>query len=257
QELLETVAAVGKPVVVVLYGPGVFAVNWADEHANAILEAFMPGQHAAKAVADVLDGTVNPSGKLTMSVPRTTGQIPIFYNHREGSGYQSGGDASTAAIFSGGYVAGKSDPLYKFGHGLSYTEFKVSDLKTDADQIPTDGTVTVTVDVENTGDRRGADTVQLYQHFFGAHVTRPVMALAGFRKVELEPGEKKTVKFTLKLAQLGYYNEDMEFVVEPGELTLMAGDASDRIAERKTVEITGEKVNVLGRRSYICETEVL
>ena len=130
QELLEAVAAVGKPVIVVLYGPGVFAVNWADEHCAAIIEAFMPGQHAASAVTDVLFGDINPSGKLTMSVPRSAGQVPIFYNHRAGSGYQSGADAATAsAIFSGGYVDGKSDPLYKFGHGLSYTSFEISGLE--------------------------------------------------------------------------------------------------------------------------------
>ncbi len=256
QQLLETVAAAGKPVILVLYGPGVFAVNWADENVSAIIEAFMPGQHAADAVSDVLYGNVNPSGKLTMSVPRTTGQLPIFYNHREGSGYQSGGDTASAAIFSGGYVTGKSDPLYKFGYGLSYTSFRVSNLCA-ADSVSTDGTLEITCDVENTGERYGADTVQLYTHFFGAHVTRPVMALAGFKKVGLEAGEKKTVKFSLQMAQLGYYNEDMEFVVEPGELTLMAGDSSDNIAERKTVALTGDKVNVLGKRSYICETEVL
>ncbi|MBQ1531988.1 MAG: glycoside hydrolase family 3 C-terminal domain-containing protein [Solobacterium sp.] len=257
QELLEAVAAVGKPVIVVLYGPGVFAVNWADEHCAAIIEAFMPGQHAASAVTDVLFGDINPSGKLTMSVPRSAGQVPIFYNHRAGSGYQSGADAATAsAIFSGGYVDGKSDPLYKFGHGLSYTSFEISGLET-PDEVPTDGTVSVCCVVKNTGDRTGAETVQLYTHFFGAHVTRPVMSLAGFRKVELAPGESKKIRFDLKLSQLGYYNEDMEFVVEPGDLTVMVGDASDRIAEKKTVILTGEKVNVFGKRSYICETEVL
>ena len=257
QELLETVAKTGKPIILVLYGPGVFAVNWADEHANAILEAFMPGQHAAAAVADVLDGTVNPSGKLTMSVPRTTGQIPIFYNHREGSGYRSGGDSGAgSAIFSGGYVAGRSDPLYHFGHGLSYTEFKVSNLRT-ADSVDTEGTLDICVDVENTGACAGADTVQIYTHFFGAHVTRPVIQLSAFRKVELQPGEKKTVKFSLKMAQLGYYNEDMEFVVEPGELTVYAGDSSDRLSEQTVVEMTGEKVNILGRRAYICPSEIL
>ncbi|MBR3358732.1 MAG: glycoside hydrolase family 3 C-terminal domain-containing protein [Solobacterium sp.] len=257
QELLEAVAETGKPIVLVLYGPGVFAVNWADEHADAILEAFMPGQHAAAAVADILDGTVNPSGKLTMSVPRTTGQIPIFYNHREGSGYRSGGDTGTAsAIFTGGYVAGHSDPLYHFGHGLSYTDFQVSHLQT-AEEVDTEGTLEVCVDVENTGACAGADTVQLYTHFFGAHVTRPVIQLSGFRKVYLQPGEKKTVKFSLKMAQLGYYNEDMEFVVEPGELTVYTGDSSDRLSESAIVQLTGKKVNVMGRRSYTCPAEIV
>ena len=256
QELLEEVAKTGKPLVVILYGPGVFAVNWADEHANAVIEAFMPGQHAAEAVADVLDGTVNPSGKLTMSVPRSAGQIPVFYNHRAGSGYRSGCDITASSIFSGGYVDGPSDPLYHFGHGLSYTSFEISNLRT-ADTCPTDGVLEICCDAANTGDRAGDEAVQLYTHFFGAHVTRPVIQLSGFRKVHLEAGEKKTVKFRLKLAQVGYYNEDMEFVVEPGELTVYCGDSSDCLPVSKTVELTGEKVCVMGKRSYICETEVL
>ena len=257
EELLETVAAVGKPVILVLYGPGVFSVNWADENVSAILEAFMPGQHAATAVTEILYGDVEPSGKLTMSVPRTTGQIPIFYNHREGSGYHSGGDkGSSSAIFSGGYVSGKSDPLYHFGHGLSYTTFTVDNLKS-ADSVSTDGVLDVYVDVTNTGERKGSDVVQLYTHFFGAHVTRPVIELRGFHKVELLPGEKKTVVFHLQMNQLGYYNEDMEFVVEPGELTVYAGDSSDKLTAQKKVGLTGDKVNVMGRRSYTCVSEIL
>ncbi len=256
QELLETVAAAGKPVIAVLYGPGVFACNWAHDNCAAVIEAFMPGQHAATAVSEVLFGDINPSGKLTMSVPRSVGQVPIFYNHREGSGYQSGGDAGTASvIFSGGYVDGTSDPLYKFGHGLSYTTFRISGLKA-PEELATDGTAEIFADIENTGKTAGDDVVQLYTHFFGAHVTRPVMALAGFRKVHLEPGEKKTVCFNLKMSQLGYYNEDMEFVVEPGSLTVMVGDSSDRIAEKAEITLTGDKVNMMGRRSYICTTEV-
>lgn len=258
EQLLEAVAATGKPVVLVLYGPGVFAVQWASDNVSAILQAFMPGPCAGEAVARVLDGTVNPSGKLTMSIPRNPGQIPIYYNHKNGSGYQSGADADSGAgaIFSGGYVDGASDPLYRFGHGLSYTKFQLSDLRVESEEVSTDGTVEASCKVRNVGERSGAEVVQLYTSFFGAHVTRPVMQLCGFRKVSLEPGAEATVKFHLHTAQLGYYNEDMEFVVEPGELTVMAGTASNNLPLKQKIALTGGPVNVVGKRSYVCETEV-
>lgn len=257
EQLLEAVTAAGKPVAVVLYGPGVFSVNWADQHCGAILQAFMPGQFAAKAVTDVLYGDVNPGGKLTMSIPRGVGQIPIFYYHKNGSGYRSGGDGQAAnAIFSGGYVDGPSDPLYCFGHGLSYTQFRVSDLKLASLEVPTDGQIEAEVMVANTGDVTGDETVQLYTSFFGAHVTRPNIQLAGFRRLTLAPGEKKRVKFHLNTAQLGYYNEDMEFVVEPGKLTVSAGTSSNNLPLKQVVTLTGKKTNVMGRRAYTCPVEV-
>lgn len=257
EQLLEAVTAAGKPVAVVLYGPGVFSVNWADQHCGAILQAFMPGQFAAKAVTDVLYGDVNPGGKLTMSIPRGVGQIPIFYYHKNGSGYRSGGDGQAAnAIFSGGYVDGPSDPLYCFGHGLSYTQFQVSDLKLASLEVPTDGQIEAEVTVANTGDVAGDETVQLYTSFFGAHVTRPNIQLAGFRRLTLAPGEKKRVKFHLNTAQLGYYNEDMEFVVEPGKLTVSAGTSSNNLPLKQVVTLTGKKTNVMGRRAYTCPVEV-
>lgn len=256
EQLLEAVTAVGKPVVVILYGPGVFAVNWADQHCGAILQAFMPGQFAAKAIGDVLYGNVNPGGKLTMSIPRGVGQIPLFYNHKNGSGYRSGGDTTSASIFSGGYVDGPDSPLYPFGHGLSYTTFQVSDLVLESDQVPTDGMIEASVKVTNTGKVGGDDVVQLYTSFYGAHVTRPNIQMAGFKRVSLASGETKTVKFHLNTAQLGYYNEDMEFVVEPGALTVYAGDSSDNLPEKHVVTLTGKKTNVMGKRAYICPVDV-
>lgn len=260
QQLLEAVTAVGKPVVVILYGPGVFAVNYAKENNNAILQAFMPGQYAGEVITETLFGERNPEGKLTMTIPRGEGQIPLFYNHKQGSGYQDtllGDMGSASSIFSGGYVDGPADPLFCFGHGLSYTTFAISDLKTEAGEVPTDGMIEVSVKVKNTGDREGAEVVQLYTHFEGAHVTRPVMQMAAFQKVNLEAGEEATVKFHLNTAQLGYYNEDMEYVVEPGTLTLMAGNASNKIAEKKDIALVGTKTNVLGKRSYTCKSEIL
>lgn len=256
QQLLETVAAEGKPMIVVLYGPGVFSVNWAEEHCSAILQAFMPGQYAAKAVTDVLYGDVNPGGKLTMTIPRGVGQIPIYYNHKIGSGYRTSGDSASAAIFTGGYVDGPSDPLYHFGYGLSYTTFELSDLVLESAEVPTDGMIEASCKVKNIGSMAGDETVQLYTSFFGAHVTRPNISLSGFKRVTLEPGQEKTVKFHLNTAQLGYYNENRDFVVEPGQLTVGVGTASNNIPLSQVVNLTGNAVNVMGRRAYMCETEV-
>lgn len=256
QQLLEAVAATGKPVVLVLYGPGIFAVNWADEHCSAIIQAFLPGPYAGKVVADALDGSLNPGGKLTMSVPRSTGQLPVYYNHRVGSGYSSGANSAALAIFSGGYVDGPADPLYCFGHGLSYTSFKLSDLQLQAHEISTGGKLDISCKIKNTGNITGDETVQLYTSFTDAHVTRPNKQLSGFRRLTIMPGEEKTVIFHLDMAQLGFYNEDMEFVVEPGRLNIMIGTSSRDILLKDMVYLTGTATNVMGKRVYTCPSEV-
>jgi len=256
QQLLEAVAATGKPVVLILYGPGVFAVNWADKHCGAIIQAFLPGPYAGKVIADALDGSLNPGGKLTMTVPRTTGQIPIYYNHRVGSGYNSGADAAASIIFSGGYVDGPADPLYCFGHGLSYTSFALSDLQLSVHELPTNGKLEISCKVKNTGDVTGDETVQLYTSFTDAHVTRPNMQLSGFCRLTLKPGEEKTVTFHLDMAQLGYYNEFMEFVVEPGKMNIMLGTSSCDIKLEDSVCLVGTATNVMGKRVYTCPVEV-
>lgn len=241
EKLLETVAATGKPVVIVLYGPGIFSVNWAAEHVSGIVQAWMPGPEAGEVIANVLDGTENPGGKLTVTVPRSAGQIPIFYNHKNGSGYASGSDVTSATIFSGGYTDGPGTPLYPFGYGLSYTEFAVENLKIKDREIPTDGQIEISCSVSNTGDAAGDEVVQLYQAFHGAHVVRPNKQLAGFKRVHLNPGETKQLIFRLDTAQLGYYDEDMEFVVEPGKLDIMVGTSSEDLPLRDTVALTGKK----------------
>ena len=259
QKLLEAVAATGKPVVMVLYGPQVFALPWAAEHCAAILEAFMPGQYAGSVISDALDGTLNPGGKMTMTVPRNAGQLPIYYNHRIGSGYDPFKVEYTgfgASILNGGYVDGPDTPLYYFGHGLSYTTFALSDLRLAAKEIPTDGTVEATVTIQNTGERAGDEVVQLYTRFTDANVTRPVMSLAAFKRVTLQPGEKKEITFRVKTAQLGYYNENMDFVMEPGVLNLYAGTGADKLSLRNAVTLTGEAVQLKGRRSFVAEAEV-
>ncbi len=255
QQLLERVAATGKPVVVVLYGPGCFAIPWAEEHAAAILQAWMPGPSAGDAVAKALEGTVNPGGKLPVTVPRSVGQVPIYYNHKVGSGYADGADAMIE-IFGGGYVNEPGTPLYPFGYGLSYTTFEVDGLKIEQKEVPTRGVVRVSCRVRNTGARAGSEVVQLYTHFADAHVTRPNKSLCGFIRVELLAGEEKRVCFALDTAQLGYYNEHMDFVVEPGELEIMVGTSAHDLPLRDSVWLTGEPVCVMGERKYTCDVTV-
>lgn len=255
QALLEAVAATGKPVVLVLYGPGCFAIPWADEHCAAIVQAWMPGPYAGTAVANLLDGTLNPGGKLPVTFPRTIGQVPIFYNHKVGSGYGDvyGGNP----IFSGGYVDGSSKPLYPFGFGLSYTTFALSDCAVADRETPTDGgIIRVSVTLRNTGDRAGEETVQLYTHFKDAYVTRPWKQLAAFKRVALQPGEQKRITFSVPTAQLGYYNEDMQFVVEPGAMDLMVGTSSEDIRFTEEIHLTGSAADVMGRRAYTAEVSV-
>lgn len=256
QQLLEALCATGKPVVLILYGPGVFALPWAAEHTAAMIQAFMPGAEAGRVLADVLDGTVNPGGHLTFTIPHHIGQLPIVYNHRMGSGYGSGSDATASVIFSGGYVDNTDKPLYPFGHGLSYTTFQVGKMELASDELPTDGDIRVRCTVTNTGDRAGDQVLQLYYHFSGAHVIRPVKQLVGFARVTLAPGESKTVEFDLKAAELGYYNEDMAFVVEPGPAELSLGTSSADICDTRAIQLTGAPVDLMGHRSYTCAVSV-
>lgn len=249
EELLETVAKAGKPVVVILFGPQVHSTCWAKDNADAVIQAWMPGPKSGKVLSDVLDGTVNPGGKLTVTVPRSAGQSPTFYNHHVGSGYSDAAE-ETAAVFKGGYVNEDAMPLYAFGHGLSYTTFKLSDFCIETPEVRTDDTVVMHVNLTNTGDVKGTETVQLYGYFMDANVIRPNKQLYGFKRVELEPGETKTIEFSLSTRLLAYYNEDMKFVVEPGEMEFMIGTSSEDLPCKGSVMFTGEAADVMGRRVY-------
>lgn len=256
EKLLEKVTATGKKVIVVLYGPQIFSVKFAKKHCAAIIQAFMPGPSAGKVICDVLDGTSNPGGKLTVTIPASAGQAPVFYNHHVGSGYTDAKHAE-GGVFSGGYVNEDFHPLYVFGYGLSYTTFRLENMRLSSDTCATGGMIDVAVDLTNTGDCEGSETVQLYEYFEDANVIRPNKQLCGFLRVKLKPGEKKTVKFHLSTRELGYYNENMEFVVEPGELSLMIGTSSDDIVMQKSVMLTGEKLDVMHNRVYTCPAEAV
>lgn len=253
QQLLEAVAAVGKPVILVLYGPGIFSVGWAQKHVSGIIQAWMPGPFAGEVVADVLDGTANPGGKLTVTVPRHAGQIPIFYNHKNGAGYNSGADESSGSmIFSGGYTDMPGTPLYPFGFGLSYTRFVLSDIEADKAEVSTAGAFTISCRIKNVGERAGDEVVQLYESFQGAHVVRPNKQLIGFLRVRLEPGESRSVHFHVKSAQLGFYNEEMRFVVEAGERLFRIGTSSAELPLGCKLTLLGEAAEIMGKRSYTC-----
>jgi beta-glucosidase len=219
-ELVQAVHATGTPVVVLLMGGRPLSVPWAAEHVPAILETWHLGVEHGRAVADVLFGDFNPGGKLPITFPRTVGQVPIYYNHK------NTGRPPTAERYTSRYVDLPSTPLYPFGFGLSYTRFAYSNLRLSAAEVgPRDG-LTVTVDVENAGGRPGDEVVQLYVRNRVADVTRPVKELKGFRRVTLRPGEKAAIALTFSGDELRYYDQGMRSVVGPGRYDVWVGPSS-------------------------------
>ncbi|OBX26910.1 beta-glucosidase [Gelidibacter algens] len=221
QELLETVYKANKNIVLVLNNGRPLAIEWADEHIPAIVEAWHLGTQSGHAVAQVLYGDYNPSGKLPMTFPKNVGQVPIYYNHK------STGRPTLPApgeVFWSHYTDVSNAPLYPFGYGLSYTTFAYSDLKVD---VISDTSVAVSVTLTNTGQVKGKEVAQLYLRDEFASVTRPVRELKGFELVELNPSESKTLKFTLSKAELGFFDNNGKFVVEPGDFSVFVGGSSE------------------------------
>ncbi len=220
-ELAQKVIATGKPVAVVLMNGRPLSIGWLAEHAPAILEAWFPGTEAGHAVADVLFGKVNPGGKLPVTFPRNVGQAPIYYNHKS-----TGRPPNVKDKYTSMYLDVPWTPLYPFGHGLSYTEFRLSNLQLSQRRITPDGTIEIAVDVENAGKRGGDEVVQLYIQDLVASVTRPVQELKGFQRVTLKPGERRRVQFTLGAAELGFHDREMKWTVEPGEFRVRVSNSS-------------------------------
>jgi beta-glucosidase len=231
-ELVQAIHSLGKPYVIVLMNGRPLTINWLAENSPAILETWFAGTQAGPAIADVLFGDVNPGGKLPVTFPRTIGQVPIYYNHK------STGRPPTDQKYTSKYLDVPVTPLYPFGYGLSYTQFKFGEPELSVNRIPTDGQLTVTVEVENIGQRSGDEVVQLYIRDQASSVTRAVKELKGFERITLKPGEKRRVQFTLKPEHLGFYNRDMRFVVEPGEFKVMVGPNSEDLRE-KSFEVIG------------------
>src|SRR5712691_2361919 len=223
-DLVKAVQAAGKPTVVVLMNGRPLAINWLAENTVAILETWFAGTQAGNAIADVLFADLNPAGKLPVTFPRSVGQIPIYYNHMN-----TGRPPDPNNKYTSKYLDIPWTPLFPFGYGLSYTQFKISNLQLSAPRIRSDGTLTVSTDVTNVGKRAGEEVVQVYIRDVAASVTRPVKELKGFQRLMLQPGEKKRFEFTLTPEQLGFYNRQMRFVVEPGEFKVMVGSSSEDV----------------------------
>src|SRR5919108_1179004 len=222
EELLRAIKATGKPVAVVLFNGRPLALEDVVDDAPALLEAWFPGVQAGPAVADVVFGKVNPGGKLPVSFPRRLGQVPIYYNHEP-----TGRPCDPQQKF----VSRHRDipscaPLFVFGHGLSYTTFEVSDLRLSAATVPGNGRVRASVTVKNTGGRKGDEVVQLYLHDPVASISQPVRRLRGFERVTLDPGQSRTVTFTLDKSDFGFYDNRGRLVVEPGRIDVYAGNSS-------------------------------
>jgi beta-glucosidase len=236
-DLVKAVYATGKPTIVVLMNGRPLTIPWIAENAPAILEAWMGGTEAGNAIADVLFGDVNPGGKLPVTFPRVVGQVPIYYNHMN-----TGRPPEANNRYTSKYLDIPWTPLFPFGYGLSYTQFKITNLQLSAQSIPANGKLTVTVDVENVGKRTGDEVVQLYIRDVAASMTRPVKELKGFQRVTLQPGEKRRVEFVLTAAQLGFWNREMRFVVEPGEFKVMVGPNSEDLLETKFEVATAKRL---------------
>lgn len=227
-ELVQAVYATGKPVVVVLLNGRPLSINWVNKYVPAIVEGWFPGAQGGTAIAEVLFGDYNPSGKLTMTFPKTAGQIPFNFPTKPNAQWE--GEKSRV-----------NGALYYFGHGLSYTNFKYSNLRIDPLRQNEPREVRVTVDIQNTGTRDGTEIVQLYTRDLVSSVTTYEKNLRGFERVELRPNETKTVTFKLSFADLALWNKEMRFVVEPGTFRVMVGSSSEDIRLHGDFEVLGSK----------------
>lgn len=211
--LVKAIHATGTPVVVILISGRPLSTPWIEENIPAVLNAWEPGNFGGQAIAEILYGKVNPSGKLPVSIPRSVGQIQTIYNHKPSQYFHK-------------YAFEKSAPLYEFGYGLSYTKFEYTDLKISNTSISKTGTTTVSITVKNTGKMDGEEVVQLYIRDDYSSVTRPVKELKGYKRIALKKGESKTITFDIKPEQLAFYDLDMKYGVESGDFTVMVGSSS-------------------------------
>ena len=229
RELLEALLNTGKPVVLVLFAGRPLVIKWENDHVPAILDVWFGGIQAGNAIADVLFGVVNPSGKLTTDFPQNTGQIPIYYSHKntgrplpEGKWFQK---------FTSNYLDVSNDPVYPFGYGLSYTNFSYSNIELSASSFKVPGDITATVIVRNNGAAAGAETVQLYIRDMVAGITRPVKELKGFQKIFLKPGQSRSVIFKISADDLKFYNSELKYAAERGDFKVFIGGNSRDVKE--------------------------
>ncbi|HUU27346.1 MAG TPA: glycoside hydrolase family 3 C-terminal domain-containing protein [archaeon] len=228
EDLVRAVYETGTPTVVVLINGRPLSIRWIAEHVPAILEPWICGEQGGSAVADVLFGDYNPSGRLPITIPRHVGQLPAYYNYKPSKALMG---------MRRGYVDMSASPLFEFGYGLSYTKFEYSNLRITPQETRPAGEVHISVDVKNIGNREGEDVIQLYISDVISSLTRPVKELKGFKKIALKPGEKRTVKLTLTHRELSFINRYMERVVEPGVFEVMVGASSADIRLTGSFEV--------------------
>ena len=239
EELIRAIHATGTPVVVVLINGRPLSIEWMAANVPAILEAWLPGEEGGNAVARILFGDYNPAGRLPISFPGQSGQIPVYYSRKPSSWRD--------------YVFASAKALFPFGHGLSYTKFEYSNLEISPDKVGPAGKVNISFDIMNTGERPGDEVVQLYVHDVIASLARPVKELKGFRRINLKAGEKKTLTFILSMDQLAFHNRDMNLVVEPGMFEVMVGSSSEDIKLTGSFEVVGKEREITGTRCFFCQ----
>ena len=226
QDLLKALLKTGKPVVLVLFTGRPLTLTWENENVAAILNVWFAGSEAGNAIADILFGDVNPSGKLSATFPRNVGQIPIYYSHKN-TGRPLGDDSKWFQKFRSNYLDVPNSPLFPFGYGLSYTTFQYSDIKLSKNSLTQTDKITASVEVKNTGNFDGEEVVQLYIHDKVGSITRPVKELKGFEKIMLKKGESKMVSFTISVNDLKFYDNNLNYKAEAGEFELMIGTNSE------------------------------
>jgi beta-glucosidase len=239
EELIDAVTATGTPTVVVVLSGRVHTLVGAADRASALIQLWPPGEEGGNGLVDVLTGAVDASGRLPVSLPRHVGQVPVYYRHLNGGG---------RSMIYGDYTDSPVSPLFPFGHGLSYTTFTYGDLRVRA--TTTDDVIEVSVDVTNTGNRPGTETVQLYASDEVASVVRPERQLIGFSRVTLEPDESVRITFTVHPSRLAFYDADMRFVCEPGKVTFRVGSSSQDTRATATADLDGA-VTVFVQREIV------
>lgn len=232
QELLEEIAKINSNIVLVLMNGRPLVLNWADENVPAIIEAWHLGTESGNAIAQVLYGDYNPSGKLPMSFPRSVAQMPLYYNYKN-TGRPGADGADAGSVFWSHYGDEKNSPLYPFGYGLSYTSFEYSEIELNSNKLTINSEITVSVKVKNTGKVKGKEVVQMYIKDHFASTTRPVKELKGFKLIELEPGESRTISFTINADLLKFYSARKKWESEPGKFSVFIG--SDSATKRKAI----------------------
>ena len=234
EDLVKEIKATGKPVVVMINAGRPLVFDWTADNADAILYTWWLGSEAGNAIADVLFGDYNPSGKLPMTFPRSVGQIPIYYNYLN-TGRPPQNENSNKYVSA--YIDLKNTPKFPFGYGLSYATFEYGDLKLDKKKMRNNEKIEVSLNVKNTGKFAGEEVVQLYLRDKFASLVRPVKELKDFQKIKLDAGETKTIKFTIDKEKLSFYNQKLAWISEAGDFDLMVGSSSADIRLKDTFEL--------------------